>query len=942
MKGTLVSWYKFIINQIVLMAFIFSTALPSGAFAQNSSPTPVATSDTSGGYVASEKFMNDKAEEEKGYKRGIVEMITIVVMALVLGVAPLPKRFEPSKTDCKMNNFGIATVYIAKAAAIVYLITELVTHYQFKKSGEAIKELHVDSEVDKGADEKSTAKAKDKQLTSFNRLKGLYQNEKDLFKKKLVAQGIMTTMFATALGVELGGMIACKVNCTKDYATATGKATGQLVSVGTYNAELAITTAAYCAPAIPKGLVNETGCIECSAYLIKSNLKAAADGANLTKVIASGQVITGKLSLLYAKEAKKVMQTLKDLNTTAEVGAADSLNKIQEAQEKLSKQNEDKAKATENDATELEKQVADKAKNVPLNTLSSSCAAAGGITATSSYKAHQKHTDAMNQNIQCCGSLKSQNHPNLNTPEMPGPVGVAHIQRDLKEPTDTKTKIKKFLDKMKKLFTGARKVKQGSEIIEGQKKETSSLFSPKDTNSFIVQADFEAKLEKFMKENSNKKLNLNDHLKYEKFIKDFYSKQNLKKYDPIISKARKDKDPYVQKLVLLLDALLVPSAHAEGIGGMITSPLLKVLTMKSEGAMSFMDTVQKFYDKWAQKAPMNRTIFWGVLTALAYTVSMKTQKITENLDERIKYVDEEKQKLISALSLTNQLDLGKGPVITDNSQNKFKGTKPISDDDLDPANSCYTEEGADPSCSCKSTGSCMNFPDHDLTDLNLPAMYNTNIQGLNKMASQVGQGKFEAAITSGSNQFGTNGLAGYNALKRKNKELQDKLNQLRKDQKQDPIDFDGMTKDLANGLAGLTNATIGRDSGGATMGPLSSTGGSSLDGSSSKDKSSNSASSPYVGSMTDLSGLAGNSGGNGSLVSDESLVAEELPSSEDLKPDEQAAALNNYEVNNNDITKTDENLFKILSSRYLRSAYPKLLKTDIEATPKEDPSKAPK
>jgi hypothetical protein len=55
-----------------------------------------------------------------------------------------------------------------------------------------------------------------------------------------------------------------------------------------------------------------------------------------------------------------------------------------------------------------------------------------------------------------------------------------------------------------------------------------------------------------------------------------------------------------------------------------------------------------------------------------------------------------------------------------------------------------------------------------------------------------------------------------------------------------------------------------------------------------------------------------------------------------LKPDEQSQALNNFEVDNNDITKTDENLFKILSSRYLR-AYPKLLQLE---EPAKDPKKA--
>jgi hypothetical protein len=62
-----------------------------------------------------------------------------------------------------------------------------------------------------------------------------------------------------------------------------------------------------------------------------------------------------------------------------------------------------------------------------------------------------------------------------------------------------------------------------------------------------------------------------------------------------------------------------------------------------------------------------------------------------------------------------------------------------------------------------------------------------------------------------------------------------------------------------------------------------------------------------------------------------------------LKPDEQAQALNNFEVDNNDIVKTDENLFKILSSRYLR-AYPKLLKIEEpkKDTNKGNPAHAPK
>jgi hypothetical protein len=921
MKGTLVSWYKFIVNQIVLVAFVFSTALPLGAFAQSSTPTPapVMTADTSGGYVASERFMNDKQEEEKGYKQGVVEMITTVILSLVIAVAPLPKRTEVSKNDCKQNVYGPITVAIAKAAAIIYIIAEIVNHAQFKKTGEAIKEIQVENAADAGAAEKGTAKEKDKQLTSFNRLKGLYENEKRLLNQKLFAQGMMTTMFATALGVEVGGMISCAATCSTTYAAYMSTASTALSSIAGLNT--AITTAA-CGkcPVCPD-------CPSCTAYVVKSSEKAVADGLFLAKVAARGASATLLGGKKIAKEIKDVNENLKGINVVNSVNATQSLASNEKMFSGLSDEQKEKLVSKEQDLLKKANESKEDIDKETTSGLANSCP-----YAQASMQAHTLYNKTVKANLQCCGTELENEKPSLLYDKLPVPPGLSYINRDLKEPKDTETKLKKFLEKMKKAFSSAKSA------ITGPAK--TSFLSPAEASALATQSEFYVKLDQYLKDNkkSKNKLTMNDHLKFQKFVENFYSKENLKKFDPIISEARKNKDPYMQKLVTLLDAVLIADANAGVVGDVISSPILKVMMMTGVGAMMFKKTIQKFYDKWGQKAPINRSIMWGVLTALALTVTIKTKKMQNDIDDRAAHVEEEKQKFIAATDLKEEIkEKDKGPDIYDSSNPKFKDKNPKKEDEANISNSCYTEEGADPNCSCKSSNSCMSFPDQDISSLGLPAMYAANIKGANQMANQMGQGKFEGAMMSGAGTFGKDGLGGFDAIRRKNKELQNKLNTMRKAAKQEPIDFEGMTKDLANGIASLTNATLAKDLGGGSMGPLASTGPTDLDN---KAKPSSSESTPYQGASASAAAPAAPA--TGSLLGDESLVAEELPMDDSLKPDDQAQALNNFEVDNNDIVKTDENLFKILSSRYLR-AYPKLLKIEESKDPKKNtPAQAPK
>jgi hypothetical protein len=915
MKGTLVSWYKFIVNQIVLMAFIFSSALPVGAFAQSSTPTPapVMTADTNGGYVASEKFRNDKQEEEKGYQQGVIEMITTVILTLIMAVAPMPKRTDVSKNDCKQNIYGPITVAIAKAAAIIYIIAEIVNHAQFKETGEAIKEVQVDNAADAGAQEKGSAKEKDKQLTSFNRLKGLYENEKRLLDQKLFAQGMMTTMFATALGVEIGGMISCKATCVGTFATAKYAGTAALTAITTANSS---GLASACAGPQAVAL-----CGQCTAFVGVSGGIILKEGAWLTSLTPKGLLFISKKTAKSLKESKEAIGALQSLTQSTYAAGEKVANDI--GSKIANSCGDEVQEQVVADKNSVQKKLNEETKKLDLNALDSFQACP---FAAASIQLHKAYIEAIKKvPVICCGTEIGQGTPNLLTPDLPIPLGIAHRQRDLKEPKDTETKLKKFLGKMKKAFSaGKQAVKATTET---------SFLSPAEASALATQSEFYVKLDQYLKNNkkSKKKLTMNDHMKFQKFVENFYSKENLKKFDPIVSEARKNKDPYMQKLVTLLDAVLVADANAGVVDDVISSPILQVMMMTGTGAMLFKKIIQKFYDKWGQKAPINRTIMWGFLTTLAFTVTVKTKQMQNDIDDRAAHVEQEKQKFIAATGLNNELeDKQKGPQITDPNDPKFK-KKTSTTDKTDIKNSCYTEEGADPSCSCKGSNSCLDFPNHDISGLGLPSMYTANISGANQMANQMGQGKFESAMLGGVGTFGKDGLGGYNTLKRKNKELQDKLNSMRKASKQEPIDFDGMVKDLSNGIAALTNATLAKDLGGGTMGPLASTGPTDLDN---KSKSSPSASVAYEGAAMTSPGAPAPAAG--SLLGEESLVTEELPMDDSLKPDEQSQALNNYDLDNNDITKTDENLFKILSSRYLR-AYPKLLQLD---EPAKDPKKA--
>ncbi|MFZ4714048.1 MAG: hypothetical protein ACOYL6_10065 [Bacteriovoracaceae bacterium] len=907
MRSTFVRWYKFLINQFVLTAFVLSSILPAAGFAQSPSPTAAPMTSGSNGYVASEKFMNDKAAEEEGYQQGVVEMITTVVMTLVLGVAPIPKRYGPSKNDCKQNNFGIATVLMAKAAAITYIITEIYSHYKFKKAGEAIKEISIESVADAGGEEQGTAKEKDKQLTSFNRLIALYRNEDELLKSKLVAQGIMTSIFAAALGVEIAGMVSCAGTCSANYTANLTAATAALSSIAGLNS--AILTAA-CG-----GVQAVALCTGCTAYVVKSSAKAVEDGATLAKIAAKGV----KSSLLGSKNAAKgvkdAQEFLKGINIVNSVNASTTASSATDMFKDLNTEQKDSLIADANATLKKGNETKEDIDNETTSALSNSCP-----LSMASMKAHTTYNKMVKANIQCCGTEIGTGSPNLLTPDIPVPPGLAYMRRDLKEPKDTETKLKKFLAKMKKMFSFG---KQASSVVPPK---DGAFINNKDASALAAQTEFYVQLEKELNRTKGKKLTMKDHWKFQKFVHNFFSKENLKKFDPLLKQARADKDPYVTKLVTLLDALLIPQAQAGVVGDVIESPILKVMMMTGTGAMLFKKTIQKFYDKWAQKAPINRSVFWGLLTGLALTVTLKTKKMQVNLDDRAATVEAEKKKFIEATGLKEEVKDNHANIDAKNKADPKSGGKKGSTKttDIDEPQSCFTDEGADPSCECKKAGSCLKFDDHDISSLNLPAIFSDTMRAGNKMANNMSEGNLSGANVA-AGQFGKDGLGNYNALQRKNKELENQLNQMRKSTNQEPIDFEGMTNDLTKSFAALTNNTLAKDLGGGTMGPLASTGPNSLD----KESHTPTTTSSHGGTPMTLPQAPAVP--SGSLMDDEGLLAEELPKEDSMTADEQTAALNQYELNNNDIVKSDESIFKILSSRYLRTAYPKLLK--LEDTP---------
>lgn len=332
--------------------------------------------------------------------------------------------------------------------------------------------------------------------------------------------------------------------------------------------------------------------------------------------------------------------------------------------------------------------------------------------------------------------------------------------------------------------------------------------------------------------------------------------------------------------------------------------------------------------KQAWKYPAGRVAYFGALWGLTYAnQSNYKNRIVNELADRSASFDE-KIAAIAAPSF-EMPDIPTPPAITMPSITvTIPPIKTPKTADVKPPTDCINEEGnKDKNCECIKNNKCydMKLPTVSLPQgQSFPTPLTNTMKNMKDLTRSYSRGDMAKADLASKNLS-----AGSGALAGEFSKLKKKVNEELIKGKQAPIDFDKESKKIQNDLLKAVAAAVGAP---APSGATASSGSGGGGGSDSKKADGKDASpSQTINSSSAGGGVAigGNTGAPSAKEEGLDLGLDGLAEAEMGKMDEagKVAGLDAYEFKAEDINKkSDENLFKNISGRYLKTAYPVLLK----------------
>jgi hypothetical protein len=309
--------------------------------------------------------------------------------------------------------------------------------------------------------------------------------------------------------------------------------------------------------------------------------------------------------------------------------------------------------------------------------------------------------------------------------------------------------------------------------------------------------------------------------------------------------------------------------------------------------------------------PMNRAIAFGVLAGLSFLASKASQNELDKIQE---YID----KIDKILNEMNALAAGVKASNVNEQQLKLQTiqnpTTPAISVSSNPAikTDCSASAGT---TNCKTlTDQIKNLPDF----VNLPDSFKT----IATQAAAVGDGLSGTNSVTGSTLSNASNLAGkQNAIAKLLTRTKAKLNDQLASMGKPKVDFDKEQKNFLNGLS--SQAAKSLQSRGTSAGDfLSSIGGSPISGSANLPTD---AEAPTKKRVAAIGGGAGSASGPLSkdkvfdLDYKEAGAGESSGAGVPVKEEK-------YDIGTNDInTDSGESIFQVISNRYIKSGYPKLL-----------------
>ncbi|MBF0299321.1 MAG: hypothetical protein HQK51_11410 [Oligoflexia bacterium] len=347
--------------------------------------------------------------------------------------------------------------------------------------------------------------------------------------------------------------------------------------------------------------------------------------------------------------------------------------------------------------------------------------------------------------------------------------------------------------------------------------------------------------------------------------------------------------------------------------------------------------------------PLTRFLYYAVVASLHATYNFVF------LIPKIKDVEKRVTRLEEILASLNKLKGSKRDKVKGNKSSLAKsqlegegGMEKELESDKDPAsntgclNASRVPPVKDEKCACKEKGTCApKIPSkvQSLTSFPDSALFTTVFNSLKNATTEATHGNIKGAIAASAPL-----ISPAAKIKKNMGKYQNKLNDLLKSKKMKPIDFDAQAKKLQNNLigqarqalknAGITNSQMENATNSLMGEDLIKTDPNKKDGGTGSSGSSG------VGQPIVNGGAGSGAGSGGGAAADAKLEEKnEFNFSEDQKTDEAGLAvgadtkkeanINEFEEKYNDIHgNSSESIFKIISSRYVRTAYPKLLEKE--------------
>lgn len=380
----------------------------------------------------------------------------------------------------------------------------------------------------------------------------------------------------------------------------------------------------------------------------------------------------------------------------------------------------------------------------------------------------------------------------------------------------------------------------------------------------------------------------------------------------------------VMKVALELTNQLMPLQKAQAKYDV--NEILSSLGMAAGVSMLLMTSTKKAVTEVIKKAwayPLGRVVYFGALYGLVYAnQGVYKDRIVKELEKRSTSFDDKITELttpeinLGDNTLPTDPGIGLPPTPTIAQVKPPKGKPPVN---------CVKEDlSRDPTCECLKANKCndMKIPEVEIPDgESLPPSVVSSMKNMKELTSAFSRGdSAKADITS------KNMTSGFAALQTDYKKLKNKLKEDQIKANQKPHDIDREIKSMQ----GLLLKTVADAMGVPAPANTNNNGGSGGDTSKKvEDKS--------VTSPTDTASSTGKAAPAAPGTNTLNLDTDGLEQSDlGLKDQTDKAELGDYQFKTDEInTRSEENIFKKISSRYLTTGYGLLLKEIPKENPKE-------